>query len=52
MLGIEDTQITNAGLEYLSGLRELRRLERDGTELTDPGVDKSQRALPGCSIRR
>ena len=42
--------MTDAGLEGLSGLGELRRLDLRDTGVTADGVAKLQRALPKCVI--
>ena len=34
-LGLEHTQITDAGLEHLNGLTNLRELDLDGTQVSD-----------------
>ena len=43
-------KVTDAGLEYLKGLESLQHLDLRGTNVTDEGVNKLQRALPNCRI--
>ena len=51
-LCLSDTQVTDAGLEYLKELTQLQQLDLDGTQVTDAGVTKLQQALPNCEIER
>jgi hypothetical protein len=44
------TEVTDAVLEHLKGLSQLRWLFLDGTQVTDAGVKKLQQALPNCNI--
>ncbi len=46
-------KVTDAGLEHLYGLKQLRRVELVvvGTDLTDEGVRKLRAALPLCEIQ-
>jgi hypothetical protein len=44
--------ITDADLEQLNGLTQLKEVQLDGTSLTDEGVAKLQQALPNCKIIR
>ena len=38
-VSLANTRATNAGLEHLKGLTQLRYLSLDGTKVTDPGVE-------------
>jgi hypothetical protein len=49
-LELYDTQITDAGLETLKGLKHLRRLDIRKTKVTSAGVEDLHRALPGAEI--
>ncbi len=53
-LGLHDTQVTDAGLEHLKRLPNLRELHLTlsvyDTYLTVEGVEKLQQALPNCEI--
>ena len=51
-LGLDNTKIPDAGLEYLKGLSQLEGLAVDGTHVTPEGVKKLQQALPNCGIER
>ena len=44
--------VTDAGLEYLTGLKNLELLTLPGTAVTDKGVAKLKAALPKCNITR
>jgi len=44
------TQVTDAGLESLKSLTQLRKLDLRKTKVTDAGVAKLLRALPNCYI--
>ncbi len=43
-------KVSDASLEDLEGLKELQTLNLSGTEVTDMGVAKLQKALPRCNI--
>ena len=47
-LSLVGTQITDAGLEHLKGMNQLRHLYLDRTKITDVGGKKLQEALPNC----
>ena len=47
---MENTQITDAGLEHLKGLTQLRTLGLVDTKATDKGVKEIRKALPKTSI--
>ncbi len=49
-LYLDNTEITDAGLEHLEGLTGLDYLILDNTKVTDTGVRKLQAALPICKI--
>ena len=49
-LGLIRTQISDAGLKHLAGLRQLESLYIAQTQVTDDGVRKLQDALPECRI--
>ena len=52
MLFLNNTKVTDAGLEHLKGMTNLRKLTLVDTQVTDEGVDKLQQALPDCKIKR
>ena len=47
---IIETNVTDAGLEHLAGLKHLRLLQAGRTKVTADGVKKLAAALPGCTI--
>ena len=49
---LDNGAITDAGLEYLKNLRNLRSVTMQGTKVTQAGVDKLKEALPECEIVR
>ncbi len=49
-LNVDHCGLTDAGLDYLSGLKRLKKLASDGTKVTAAGVAKLQQALPNCKI--
>ena len=48
----EFSATTDAGLDRLKGFTQLRELDLTGTQVTDAGVAKLQKALPNCKITR
>jgi hypothetical protein len=51
-LTLNDTKVSDTGLEHLKGLTQLQRLDLVGTKVSDAGVRKLQKALPGAYISR
>jgi hypothetical protein len=49
---LNDTKVTDAGLQHLKGLKHLRRLDVRKTNVTEAGVADLRRALPGAEILR
>jgi len=49
-LRLNDTQVTDAGLEHLASLQRLGVLSLGHTRVTGEGVKKLQAALPHCQI--
>ena len=49
-LVLNDTQVTDAGLEYLKGLTSLYSLALSGTQVTAQGIDSLRQALPDCEF--
>jgi hypothetical protein len=49
-LGFSNAHITDAGLESLMDLRELRELQLENTLVTAEGVRRLKEALPSCRI--
>jgi Leucine-rich repeat (LRR) protein len=52
VLDLQDTQVTDAGLEHLKGLPNLSVLSLQGTQVTDAGVNELKGSLPGLTIYR
>jgi Leucine-rich repeat (LRR) protein len=52
VLSLENTKITDAGLERLKGLSSLRHLFLGATQVTDAGVNELTKALPNVTVRR
>lgn len=53
-LYLSNTRVTDAGLEHLRGLMQLRFLDLRGTQVTEAGVRELERALPNgfiCALR-
>jgi internalin A len=44
--------ITDKGLEHLYGLTELKSLQLGGTQVTQAGINRLQKALPACEIEK
>lgn len=51
-LHLTGTQVTDAGLKELAGLKSLHTLTLNSTQVTDAGVTELQKALPDCRITR
>jgi len=51
-LGLSRTQVTDAGLEHLTGLTNLEKLWLANTQVSDEGVKKLREALRDCEITR
>jgi hypothetical protein len=51
-LNLRDTNITDACLKRLTGLKLLRKLDLTGTKVTDGAVQDLKKALPECAIVR
>jgi hypothetical protein len=49
-LTLNDTKVTDAGLEHLKGLSRLQWLGLHGTQVTDEGRTKLLNALPNLMI--
>ena len=49
-LNLQQTNVTDAGLEHLTGLTNLKLLWLNGTQVTDERVKEFQQALPNCVI--
>jgi hypothetical protein len=49
-LSLSDTQVTDAGLEHLKRLKNLRYLNLTGTQVTYEGIHMLKKTLPNCSI--
>jgi hypothetical protein len=48
---LNDTEVTDAGLEHLTGLNMLQVLSLYQTKVTDAGVKKLKQELPNCWIQ-
>jgi hypothetical protein len=51
-LYLDDTHVTDAGLEHLTGLTRLKTLTLRKTHVADAGVAKLKKALPALTIIR
>jgi hypothetical protein len=49
-LDLNGTRVTDAGLEHLQRLKQLRDLHIIGTACTADGEEKFKQALPHCAI--
>ena len=52
MVCLNNTKVTDAGLEHLKGLTALKHVSLNNTQVTDAGVARLQKALPSCKIDR
>ena len=52
MLYLDNTEVTDAGLEHLQRLPGLTKLGIAGTKVTDAGLGELKKALPNVRIRR
>jgi hypothetical protein len=50
--GESTTQVTDAGLEHLKELTNLRYLHVADTQVTEAGINELTKALPYCTIRQ
>ena len=51
-LSLSGTQVTDVGLEHLTGLTQLQWLDLFDTQVSDDGVRKLQQALSNCWVYR
>jgi hypothetical protein len=51
ILRLAETGITDAGLEHLKGLANLRYLYLSETQTTDAGVQRLEQSLPKLIVR-
>jgi len=49
-LDLSNTQVTNAGLEYLKSFKNCKTIRLSGTNVTDRGIPKLKQTLTGCKI--
>ena len=49
-LCLSNTEVSDAGLDNLTGLHELERLWVIGTKVTGAGEKKVKQTLPNCSV--
>jgi hypothetical protein len=49
-LDLSNTGISDHGLKYLRGLKRLKILTLYGTKVTNKGLMKLKKLLPGCEI--
>ncbi|MBT4867125.1 MAG: hypothetical protein HON53_18630 [Planctomycetaceae bacterium] len=50
-LELNNTRVTDGGLEHLNGLTNLRFLALKHTRVTEEGVKELKAALPQCEIQ-
>ena len=51
VLNLRRLPIDDDDLQYLQALTDLEELDLRGTQVTEEGVKKLQRALPNCEIK-
>jgi hypothetical protein len=51
-LDLTDTQITDAGLKHLAGMKGIQFLTLTGTAVSEAGVEELRRQLPGRTITK
>jgi hypothetical protein len=51
-LSLDDTQVSDAGLAHLEGLKRLGELRVHKTRVSDAGIEKLHRLLPRVKIIR
>jgi hypothetical protein len=51
-LYLGNTQVTDAGLDHLKPLVKLKQLDLYGDNVTDFGVKRLEKAIPGLTISR
>ena len=51
-LDLAETEVTDKGLEHLTGMKQLRQLFVGGTQVTAAGAEKFQRSHPTCLVSR
>jgi hypothetical protein len=49
-LSLQDTQVSDAGLEQLRRLSRLEMLDLVGTRVTERGVEEFQKSWPKCKV--
>ncbi|TKJ36552.1 hypothetical protein CEE36_11530, partial [candidate division TA06 bacterium B3_TA06] len=49
-LGVAGTEVSDSDLALLASLTNLKYLDIRSTKITDAGVERLQKALPGCDI--
>jgi hypothetical protein len=52
ILGLRNAAVTDASIGSFSKMTSLRSLYITGTDVSDAGVERIQKALPNCTIRR
>jgi hypothetical protein len=51
-LSILDSNLTDAGLKHLEGLKTLETLDIKGSKVTDAGIAAFKKARPKCKVSR
>jgi hypothetical protein len=51
-LDLKRTMVSDDGLKHLEALKELQMLRVDSNRITDAGIEKLRKALPGVTITR
>jgi hypothetical protein len=51
-MNLSNTKVSDAGLKYITGLKELTELGLVNTKVSEKGLKELRNMLPKCNIRR